>query len=105
MVALEPNMPIRSRGRPATSSDSRVSTGCFSVGDAVADLPSERDSARAATAGAQVVDGLHLHAEVLDELARREHGLEAEPGAAFCVDGSWVPEDTPDETGRLALRP
>ena len=55
------------------------------VGDAVAEFPPDSDAGRAPPVGAQVVDRLHLHAEVLGELAGRQHRLEAESGDAFAV--------------------
>ena len=49
------------------------------VGDAVADLPSDANAGWAAAIGTQVVDRLHVHAEIRGELARREYGLQTEP--------------------------
>jgi hypothetical protein len=42
------------------------------IGDTVADLASDSNTGWTAAVGAQVVDGLHVHAETLGELARRE---------------------------------
>jgi hypothetical protein len=49
------------------------------IGDAVADLSADSDSRWAASVGAQVVDGLHVHAEILGELARREDSNKLSP--------------------------
>jgi hypothetical protein len=38
---------------------------------------------------------VHMHAEVLGELARGQHGLEAEPGEAFAVHDTKVFEANP----------
>ena len=55
------------------------------VGGAEADLPSDSESGRPASVGAEIVDSLHVHAEAFGELACCQHGFEAEPGEALSV--------------------
>ena len=54
------------------------------IGDTVADLPSDPDAGGAAAVGSQVVDGLHVHAEILGEFAC-EYGLETEPEESLSI--------------------
>jgi uncharacterized protein (DUF362 family) len=78
-VLIEPNVLTGSRGRPASARSPAVRQVVLGlvetvqptkdIGDAIADLPSDSNSGWAATVGAQVVDRLQVHTEILDELA------------------------------------
>ena len=62
-----------------------------------AQFPTHRNADRSAMIGAQVVDRLHLHPEVLREFTRGEHGLESEPRELFPVHIEQVRKTIPGE--------
>ena len=60
------------------------------VGDAIPNLSPDTNAGRAATVGAEIIDRLHVYAEILGEFACGEHGLETEPGEGLSVHTAEV---------------
>jgi len=68
------------------------------IGNTVANLPSNSDAGGTAPAGAQVVNGLHVNAEVFGELTRGQDGLKTESEEVFVVHDLEVFEVTPNRS-------
>ena len=68
------------------------------IGDAIPNLSSDTNTGRATTVGAEIIDRLHVDAEILGELACGEHGLETEPGESLSVHAAEVRQVAPDRS-------
>ena len=77
------------------------------IGDAEPDLSTDSNAGRSPAIGAQVVDRLYVHAEVLGELACGQHGFETEPCESLRVHTPQVRRgahrDETERDGAMAL--
>ena len=67
------------------------------VGDGISEFSPDGDAGRTPSISAEIIDRLHLHAEILGELTRGEHPFQANLGELITVHTHKVAQANPDE--------